>query len=78
GLAEPILICRPSVIEMSIQKLGLHIQAGRYFEVVNNVNDPRFKEYWQEYYLIMKRRGFSQDQDRRAVIGNPTLIGAIM
>ncbi|SPY94020.1 malic enzyme [Proteus mirabilis] len=42
GLAEPILIGRPSVIEMRIQKLGLHIQAGRDFEVVNNENDPRF------------------------------------
>ena len=78
GLAEPILIGRPSVIEMRIQKLGLHIQAGRDFEVVNNENDPRFKEYWQEYYQIMKRRGVSQEQARRAVIGNPTLIGAIM
>lgn len=78
GLAYPILIGRPSVIEMRIKKLGLHIQAGKDFEVVNNENDPRFKEYWQEYYQIMKRRGVSQEQARRAMIGNPTLIGAIM
>lgn len=78
GLATPILIGRPSVIEMRIQKLGLHIQAGKDFEVVNNENDPRFKEYWQEYHQIMKRRGVSQEQARRAMIGNPTLIGAIM
>lgn len=78
GLAFPILVGRPSVIEMRIQKLGLHLELGKDFEVVNNENDPRFKEYWQEYYHIMKRRGVSQEMARRAVIGNPTLIGGIM
>ncbi|EPL9568412.1 NADP-dependent oxaloacetate-decarboxylating malate dehydrogenase [Providencia rettgeri] len=78
GLAFPILVGRPSVIEMRIQKLGLHIELGKDFEVVNNENDPRYKEYWQEYYQIMKRRGISQEMARRAVINNPTLIGGIM
>lgn len=78
GLAYPILIGRPSVIETRLKKLGLQITAGKDFEVVNNESDPRFNEYWQEYYQIMKRRGVSQEQARRAVIGNPTLIGSIM
>ncbi|OVZ91561.1 NADP-dependent malic enzyme [Yersinia frederiksenii] len=78
GLAYPILIGRPSVIETRLKKLGLHITAGKDFEVVNNESDPRFNEYWHEYYQIMKRRGVSQEQARRAVIGNPTLIGSIM
>ncbi|EKH6495891.1 NADP-dependent oxaloacetate-decarboxylating malate dehydrogenase [Providencia rettgeri] len=78
GLAFPVLVGRPSVIEMRIQKLGLHIELGKDFEVVNNENDPRYKEYWQEYYQIMKRRGVSQEMARRAVINNPTLIGGIM
>ncbi len=49
GLAKPILIGRPNVIEMRIQKLGLQIKAGVDFEIVNNESDPRFKEYWTEY-----------------------------
>lgn len=65
GLAKPILIGRPSVIEMRIQKLGLQIKAGVDFEIVNNESDPRFKEYWSEYYQIMKRRGITQS--RRSV-----------
>lgn len=60
GLAKPILIGRPSVIEMRIQKLGLQIKAGVDFEIVNNESDPRFKEYWSEYYQIMKRRGITR------------------
>lgn len=78
GLAKPILIGRPSVIEMRIQKLGLQIKAGVDFEIVNNESDPRFKEYWSEYYQIMKRRGVTQEQAQRAMIGNHTAIGAIM
>ncbi|EAN5316048.1 TPA: NADP-dependent oxaloacetate-decarboxylating malate dehydrogenase [Salmonella enterica subsp. enterica serovar Potsdam] len=78
GLAKPILIGRSSVIEMRIQKLGLQIKAGVDFEIVNNESDPRFKEYWSEYYQIMKRRGVTQEQAQRAMIGNHTAIGAIM
>ena len=58
--------------------MGLQLTPGKDFEVVNNESDPRFNEYWGEYYQIMKRRGVSQEQARRAVIGNPTLIAAIM
>lgn len=78
GLAKPILVGRPSVIEMRVKKLGLQIQPGVDFEIVNNESDPRFKEYWNEYYTIMKRRGVTQEQAQRAVIGNTTVIGAIM
>ena len=78
GLAKPILIGRPSVIEMRIQKLGLQIKPGVDFEIVNNESDPRFKEYWSEYYAIMKRRGITQEQAQKAVISNTTVIGAIM
>ncbi|ENT5687503.1 NADP-dependent oxaloacetate-decarboxylating malate dehydrogenase [Salmonella enterica] len=58
--------------------LGLQIKAGVDFEIVNNESDPRFKEYWSEYYQIMKRRGVTQEQAQRAMIGNHTAIGAIM
>ncbi|WP_455425352.1 NADP-dependent oxaloacetate-decarboxylating malate dehydrogenase [Dryocola sp. LX212] len=78
GLAKPILIGRPSVIEMRLKKLGLQMRAGIDFEIVNNESDPRFKEYWNEYYNIMKRRGITQEQAQRAVISNTTVIGAIM
>ncbi|WP_437609906.1 NADP-dependent oxaloacetate-decarboxylating malate dehydrogenase [Erwinia sp. V71] len=78
GLAKPVLIGRPNVIEMRLKKLGLKIVAGKDFEVVNNESDPRFKAYWTEYHQLMKRRGVSAEEAQRAVIGNPTLIGAIM
>ncbi|WP_394515037.1 NADP-dependent oxaloacetate-decarboxylating malate dehydrogenase [Pantoea sp. SGAir0215] len=78
GLAKPILIGRPNVIAMRLEKQGLKIEPGKDFEIVNNESDPRFKAYWNEYYQMMKRRGVTPEQAQRAVIGNPTLIGAIM
>ncbi|RXZ45257.1 NADP-dependent malic enzyme [Crenobacter cavernae] len=78
GIAFPVLVGRPSVIEKRIERLGLKIEAGKDFELVNNESDPRYAEYWKEYYEIMKRRGVSQEQARRRVIGNTTLIGALM
>ncbi|SFN12910.1 malate dehydrogenase (oxaloacetate-decarboxylating)(NADP+) [Izhakiella capsodis] len=78
GLAKPVLIGRPGVIEMRLKKQGLKIQPGKDFEVVNNESDSRFKAYWNEYYQIMKRRGVTAEQAQRALIGNPTLIGSIM
>lgn len=78
GLALPILIGRPSVIQKRIEKLGLKLEIGRDFELVNNESDQRFHAYWLEYYQLMHRRGISQEQARRRVIGNTTLIGALM
>ncbi|MCL6264817.1 NADP-dependent malic enzyme [Craterilacuibacter sp. RT1T] len=77
-LAFPVLIGRPSVIETRIKKLGLKLEIGTDFELVNNENDPRFADYWKDYYALMKRRGVSQEQAKRRVIGNSTLIGALM
>ncbi len=78
GLAYPILIGRPSVIEKRIERLGLKMTAGVDFDLVNNESDPRFAEYWKEYYELSKRKGVSQEQARRRVIGNTTLIAALM
>ncbi|KEA50153.1 malic enzyme [Mangrovibacter sp. MFB070] len=78
GLARPILIGRPGVIDMRIKKLGLQIELGKDFDIVNNESDPRFKAYWTEYYNLMKRRGVTQEQAQRTVISNTTVIGAIM
>ncbi len=77
-LAFPVLIGRPSVIETRLKKLGLTIQPGKDFELVNNESDPRYREYWEEYYRLLKRKGVTEEMARRRMIGNTTLIGAMM
>jgi malate dehydrogenase (oxaloacetate-decarboxylating)(NADP+) len=77
-LAQPILIGRPEVIETRIKRFGLRIQPGRDVEIVNQENDPRYRDVWTEYHRIMRRHGVSPDDARSHVRQSPTLIGAML
>ncbi|NYZ61545.1 NADP-dependent malic enzyme [Luteimonas deserti] len=78
GLATPILIGRPDVIGMRIQRLGLRLRAGVDFELTNINDDPRFNEYWQHYHQMTARRGVTPDSAKTLLRSRPTLIAAIM
>ena len=78
GLAWPIVIGRPEVVDVRLEKLGLRMRPGRDFELVNPNSDPRFRDYWQLYHDIMQRRGVSVEVAKREVIRRTTLIGALM
>jgi malate dehydrogenase (oxaloacetate-decarboxylating)(NADP+) len=77
-LARPILVGRPSVIEMRIRKASLDLLAGRDFEVVNPDSDPRYRDIWNEYYRIMSRKGVTPAIAQAELRRNPTLIGAML
>ncbi len=77
-LAQPTLIGRPEVIEMRIERAGLRLVPGKDFEVVNPESDPRYKEVWQDYYTIMRRKGVSPDDARAHIRQSTTLIGAML
>src|SRR5690349_5140104 len=78
GLARPILIGRPEVVQPRLEKLGLRVRPGVDFDLINPNNDPRFRDYWQLYHGIMERKGVSVEVAKREVIRRPTLIGALM
>ncbi|HEY8554665.1 MAG TPA: phosphate acyltransferase, partial [Burkholderiales bacterium] len=78
GLAQPILIGRPDVVNARIERYGLSIRAGRDFELVNPESDPRYKECWQLYYSLTKRKGVSVEYARTEMRRNTTIIGAIL
>jgi malate dehydrogenase (oxaloacetate-decarboxylating)(NADP+) len=78
GVARPILIARPEVLNPRIEKFGLRIRPGREFEMVNPNSDPRFRDYWQEYYALVQRKGVSMEYAKREVTRRTTLIGALM
>ncbi|AVR89355.1 NADP-dependent malic enzyme [Thauera aromatica] len=78
GLARPILIGRPDVIEMRIKKIGLNLAAGRDFEVVNPEFDPRYRDLWNEYYRLMSRNGVTPDIAKAKMRRDTTLIGAML
>jgi malate dehydrogenase (oxaloacetate-decarboxylating)(NADP+) len=45
GIAKPILIGRPHVIDVRTRRYGLKIKAGRDFELINPEDDPRYRQY---------------------------------
>lgn len=78
GLAYPILIGRPAVIEQRIAKLGLRIRAGEGFELVNPENDDRFREYCNEYHGLMMRQGVTLETAKREMRRRNTLIASML
>ena len=78
NLARPVLIGRPAVIDMRIEKCGLNLKAGRDFDVVNVESDSRYRELWQEYYRLMGRDGVTPDSAREALRRDSTLIGCML
>ncbi len=75
---KPILIGRPDVVSTRIERLGLPIQPGRDFELVNPENDPRYRDYWTTYHEVMQRKGVTPELARAIMRTNTTAIGAVM
>lgn len=78
GLAKPILIGRPAIIERQIKLLGLRLEIDKDFELVNPESDPRYKDYWQYYYQKNQRLGVTVELARRDVRRKTSLIGALL
>ena len=78
GVAVPILIGRPAVIETRILKAGLRMRLGVDVENVNPEDDPRFRTYWEAYHGLMARNGVTAEAAKAAVRRSTTVIAALM
>ena len=78
GLAHPILIGRPAVIEARIAKSGLRLKLGDNVGCVNPEDDPRFRQYWEAYHRLLGRRGVSPEAAKAAVRRSTTTIASLM
>ena len=77
GLAKPILIGRPAVIERAIEQFGLRMRPGVDFELINIESHPSYQEYWQEYHRLTERRGVSVQYAKIEMRRRATGIGAM-
>ena len=77
-LAHPILVGRPAIIEKNIKRLALRLKDGENITIINQDDDPRYKDYWQGYYEKNKRNGVSIELARRDVRRKTSLIGALL
>ena len=78
GLAKPILIGRPSVVETRLQRFGLSIRPGHEFELIDPADDPRYRSYIQAHVEIAGRKGITPDAARTLVRTNATVIASLM
>ncbi len=78
GLARPVLIGRPAVIERRIERMGLRLNLERDVDVTNIDNDPRFNDYWQHYHQCMQRRGVTPAGAKAVVRSRSTVVAALM
>ena len=78
GIARPILIGRPEVIQNNIERFGLRMRAVVDFDLVNPDSDPRFKELWTHYHALLERKGVSVEYAKKEVRRRTTLIGALL
>jgi malate dehydrogenase (oxaloacetate-decarboxylating)(NADP+) len=78
AMARPILVGRPAVIDMRIERAGLRLKRGVDFECCDPENDPRFRSYWEQYHRLMGRDGITPDAAKAAVRRSNTLISSLM
>jgi malate dehydrogenase (oxaloacetate-decarboxylating)(NADP+) len=78
GIANPVLIGRPGVIEQRLERLGLRMRPGREFDLVNPEYDPRYRDYWSTYHQLTERKGVSPEYAKIEMRRRNTLIGAML
>ena len=78
GIAWPIIVGRPEVVERRLKNAMLRIEIGKDFEVVNPNSDERYHDYWNHYHRIMERQGVTPDDAKLAMRTNNTVIAATM
>jgi len=77
GLAYPVLIGRPAIVEQRLERFGLSIRPGRDFELINPDDDPRYRSYVAAMVEAAGRKGVTPDAARTLVRTNATVIAAI-
>ena len=78
GLAKPILVGRPAVIEANIKKLGLRLEDGVNITIVDQEKNPDYEKFADDYYNLMQRKGVTPEYAHREARRRSTLIAAML
>jgi malate dehydrogenase (oxaloacetate-decarboxylating)(NADP+) len=77
GLARPTLIGRPAIIDVRLRRYGLRVRPGTDFDLINPEDDPRYRDYVDEYFALVGRKGVTPEAARTTVRTNATVIAAL-
>jgi len=78
GIARPILIGRPAILEQRIKRFGLRFRLQVDVTVINPEFDERYRDYWRTYWALTQRRGITEQYAKVEMRRRLTLIGAMM
>jgi len=78
GVARPILVGRPAVIERRLERFGLRMRPGEELDIVNPESDPRYRQYCQTYHRMTERGGVTEAYARIEMRRRHTLIGSML
>ena len=78
GIARPMLVGRPEVIDRRLQELGLRIRPGKDFEIIVPSANANYEHHCQVFYEQVKRRGFTPEESRKYMRNEPTALAATM
>jgi malate dehydrogenase (oxaloacetate-decarboxylating)(NADP+) len=78
GIVRPVFVGRADIVAARIAKLGLRLKLTDNCEVVNILDDPRYRETWLDYYQLARRKGVSKAQAQEEIRSRPTLVAAML
>ncbi|MES9921253.1 MAG: phosphate acyltransferase, partial [Candidatus Thiodiazotropha sp.] len=78
GIAIPVLIGRRGIINKRIASLGLRMQEGADFELLDPFDNPRFESYAETLFDQVQRRGYSPKEARNILRQNYTVLASVV
>jgi malate dehydrogenase (oxaloacetate-decarboxylating)(NADP+) len=77
-LARPVFVGRKEVIEAQIRTIGLRLQEGRDFDLIDANDEALISSVADEYYELNRRKGASGQRVQAAIRANSTLLAAML
>jgi len=77
-ICRPVLLGRADIITDKIETMGLRLQVGEGFEVMDPVANPDYERHVVEYLKLMGRSGVSPEYAQNVVRTRGTALGALM
>jgi malate dehydrogenase (oxaloacetate-decarboxylating)(NADP+) len=77
GLAKPILVGRPAVLEQRIERYGLRLRPEIDFDIINPERDERYRSYWETFLSMTRRKGVTEQWAKLEMRRRHTLIGSM-
>jgi len=77
-VCRPLLVGRPSVIEQTIDELGLRLQIGEGFDVLDPGKNPNYDRHVDAYHRLMERSGVSPEYAAQVIRTRGTALSALL